>query len=66
VQPAKPGVGKVKPANASAGASAVPSGTPEDASAEHEREMDERRATESKQKMKKRPGYKEEVPLPRV
>ncbi len=66
-KPSKASAGKLKPANASAGASAASGATsPEDASIAHEREADERRATESKQKMKKRPGYKEEVPSPRA
>jgi hypothetical protein len=65
-KPAKASAGKLKPASASAGSSALRATSPEDASIAHEREADERRATESKQKMKKRPGYKEEVPSPRV
>jgi hypothetical protein len=40
--------------------------SPHDAQSARERAEDERRATESKRKMKKRPGYKEEVPAPRV
>lgn len=55
-----------KPGSAAAGSSAARATSPEDASAAHEREADERRATQSKQKMKKRPGYKEEVPSPRA
>ena len=65
-KPAKATSGKMKPASASAGGSTSPATSPEDASAAHQRELDERRATESKQKMKKRPGYKEEVPSPRA
>jgi hypothetical protein len=40
--------------------------TPEDARIELERKDDERKATESKEKMKKRPGFKEEAPSPRA
>ena len=64
-RPGKPSA-NVKPANASAGSSAARATSPEDASAAHEREADERRATQAKEKMKKRPGYKEDVPTPRV
>ena len=48
----------------SAGSSAAPS-TPDDSHADHMRREDEKKATESKQKMKRRPGYKEDVPAPR-
>jgi hypothetical protein len=69
-KPAKATTGNLKPASASAGASAsgeaLRATSPEDASIDHERAADERRATESKQKMKKRPGYKEDVPSPRA
>lgn len=65
-KPAKAPSGKVKPASASTGPSGPAPTSPEDASVAHEREADERRATESKQKMKKRPGYKEDVPSPRA
>ena len=65
-KPAKASAGKLKPANASAGGSSLRATSPEDASIAHEREADERRATESKRKMKKLPGYKEEVPSPRA
>lgn len=64
-KPSKATAGKLKPASASAGSSSAAT-SPEDASADHERALDERRATESKQKMRKRPGYKEEVPTPRA
>ncbi|HWA37276.1 MAG TPA: hypothetical protein VG873_05370 [Burkholderiales bacterium] len=64
-KPAKASAGKLKPASASAGASSAPT-SPEDASADHQRSLDERRATESKRKMRKRPGYQEEVPTPRA
>ena len=61
------GVPAVPKANsgASTGSSASPA-TPEDERAARDREEDERRATESKDKMKKRPGYKEDVPAPRA
>jgi hypothetical protein len=65
-RPGKASAGKLKPGNASAGSSAVRATTPEDAGVAHEREADERRATEAKEKMKKRPGYKDQVPTPRV
>lgn len=53
--------------SSSAGSSSAPGATrPQDPGAEQERLMDERRATESKQKMKKRPGYKHDVPPPRA
>jgi hypothetical protein len=65
-KPAKSTAGKMNPAAASAGSSAVQATSPEDASVATERELDERRATESKQRMKKRPGYKDQVPSPRV
>jgi hypothetical protein len=57
-----------KPPAASGGASAppAPAATPEDAHVQQLREEDERRATESKDKMKKKPGYKEDVPAPRA
>lgn len=58
-----------KPApDASRGASQLPSKaeTPDEAEARRLRDEDERKATESKEKMKKRPGYKDEVPLPRA
>jgi len=49
---------------ASTGSSASPPASPEDERSARDREEDERRATESKDKMKKRPGYKNEVPAP--
>jgi hypothetical protein len=49
--------------DASTGGSAT---TPEDANADQLRREDERKATESKEKMKKKPGYKEDVPAPRA
>lgn len=63
-RPAKSTAGKVKPASAGSGTARATS--PQDAGAAHERESDERRATESKQKMKKRPGYKDQAPSPRA
>ena len=39
---------------------------PEDARIELDRKDDEKKATESKDKMKKKPGYREEVPSPRA
>lgn len=70
-QPIRPATGEVKPASggassgdASGGASRAAS--PEEASAALQQEADERRATESKRKMKKRPGFRHEVPSPRV
>jgi hypothetical protein len=68
-KPAKPATGHVKPASAgesSRGGSAQPPTGPEDADLERSRAEDERRATDSKEKMKKRPGYKENVPSPRA
>lgn len=62
-----PSADKPFPGNASRGSSiAAPEGTPDDAAARRLREEDERKATESKEKMKKRPGYKEDVPGPRA
>jgi hypothetical protein len=49
---------------ASTGSSASSPASPEDERSARDREEDERRATESKDKMKKRPGYKHEVPAP--
>lgn len=69
--PIEPATDKVQPASAGApgssrGMSAAPSPTgPEDAEVERKRSEDERRATQSKEKMKSRPGYKENVPSPR-
>jgi hypothetical protein len=60
-----------KPGAASRGASQITPAsastaeTVEDAEAGRLRSEDERKATESKEKMKKRPGYKEDVPAPR-
>ena len=54
------GTSKIEPAAASQAETA------DDAEANRIRAEDERRATESKRKMKKRPGYREEVPAPRV
>ena len=54
------GTSKIEPASASR------SETPDDAEAGRIRDEDERKATESKEKMKRRPGYKDEVPTPRV
>jgi hypothetical protein len=48
------------------GASTGPSVSPEDERSARDREEDERRATEKKDKMKKRPGYKDDVPAPRA
>lgn len=69
--PIKPATDKVKPAsagepNGSRGGSAQPPTGPQDADLERSRAEDERRATESKEKMKTRPGYKENVPSPRA
>jgi len=60
-----------QPAGASTGSSAVqpattPATTPDDAHMEQLRREDERKASEAKEKMKKKPGYKEEVPAPRA
>lgn len=73
-EPAKPrqGLDKPRPGAASRGASSIEPAsasqaeTADDAEANRIRAEDERRATESKRKMKKRPGYREEVPAPRV
>lgn len=54
------GASKIEPASASQAETA------DDAEAGRIRAEDERKATESKEKMKKRPGYKDEVPAPRV
>jgi hypothetical protein len=54
------GTSRIEPASASQAETA------DDAEANRIRAEDERRATESKRKMKKRPGYREEVPAPRV
>jgi hypothetical protein len=48
---------------ASQGSSATPPAAENERAA---READERKATEAKEKMKKKPGYKEEVPSPRA
>jgi hypothetical protein len=59
---------RAKPSRApkpSAGSSVTPA-TPEDSHADQLRREDERRATESKKRMKKKPGYKEDVPGPRA
>jgi len=56
----------VKPAtspNSSSGSSAE---TPDDAHSQQLREEDEKKATRNKEKMKKRPGFKEDVPAPRA
>ena len=47
-------------------ASTGPSMSPNDERSARDREEDQRRATESKDKMKKRKGYKDDVPAPRV
>jgi hypothetical protein len=68
VKPASAG-DHVKPASAgdsSRGGSAQQPTGPQDADLERSRAEDERRATESKEKMKTRPGYKENVPSPRA
>lgn len=52
------------PGEASRGSSRAAS--PEESSAAIRQEEDERRATESRRKMQKRPGFRDEVPLPRV
>ena len=57
---------KANPGGASSGSSASPPTTPEDERSARDRDEDERRATESKDKMKKRPGYKDNVPAPRA
>jgi hypothetical protein len=54
------------PGDASTGSSANPPSTPDDERSARDRQEDERKATESKDKMKKRPGYKENVPAPRA
>jgi len=59
-------VPKANPGDASTGSSASPPATPEDERSARDREADERKATESKDKMKKRPGYKDNVPAPRA
>lgn len=59
--PAVPAPGVEKPGAASAGPS-----SPMDESSTREREEDERKATQNKEKMKKRPGYKEDVPMPQA
>jgi len=69
--PLEPATDKVEPASASdpassRGGSAQPPTGPQDADLERSRAEDERRATESKEKMKTRPGYKENVPSPRA
>jgi len=56
----------VVPKANSGGASTGPSVSPEDERSAREREEDERRATEKKDKMKQRPGYKHDVPAPRA
>jgi len=61
-----PVVPKTNPGGASTGPSVSPAASPDDERSAREREEDERRATESKDKMKKRPGYKDDVPAPRV
>jgi hypothetical protein len=63
VKPASAG-DRVKPASSRGGSAQPPTG-PQDADLERSRAEDERRATESKEKMKTRPGYKENVPSPR-
>jgi hypothetical protein len=45
------------------GSSAQPGGSDDERKA---REEDERKATEAKEKMKKKPGYKDEAPSPRA
>ena len=66
----RPGAGAPERGSASRGASglepASAAETPEDAEARQLRDEDERKATESKEKMKKRPGFREEVPAPRA
>jgi len=69
--PIKPATDKVKPASAgepdsSRGGSAQPPTGPQDADLERNRAEDERRGTERKEKMKTRPGYKENVSSPRA
>ncbi len=59
-------VPKAAPADASTGSSASPPATPDDERSARDREEDERKATESKDRMKKRPGYKDNVPAPRA
>ena len=49
---------------AASGSSAAPA-TPDDANAEHMRKDDERNSNESKDRIRKRPGYKNDVPAPR-
>ena len=59
----------VAPDNASTGSSNVTPASraaPDEDEARRLRLEDERKATESKEKMKKRPGYKEDVPGPRA
>lgn len=51
---------------AGSGSSVAPAASPGDERSAREREEDERRATERKDKMKKRPGYKDDVPAPRA
>lgn len=70
-RPIRPATGDVKPASGSlpsgdASRGASRAAGPEEASAALQQEEDERRATESRKLMKKRPGYKDEVPSPRV
>jgi hypothetical protein len=59
-------VPKADPGDASTGSSASPPASPDDERSARDREEDERRATESKNKMKKRPGFRENVPAPRA
>ena len=57
---AEPGAPQPKPSSA-------PSGVSKDgASTGSSRDQDERKATESKEKAKKRPGYKDDAPSPRA
>src|SRR6185503_18112082 len=57
---------KANPGDASRGSSVSSPSTPDDERSARDRDEDERRATESKDKMKKRPGYKDNVPAPRA
>lgn len=65
-RPIRTATGDVKPASGEASRGASRAAGPEEASAALQQEEDERRATESRRLMKNRPGYKDEVPSPRV
>jgi hypothetical protein len=66
----RPGQGiekqKPRPAAGESSRGASQADTPEDAESRRIRDEDERKASDSKEKMKKRPGYKEDAPAPRA